>query len=159
ADDTGFPLEFVCRSFCRGDSACGPGERCVAIGAGTPQDGICLPGGCALFDPSCGAAATCEAALLVDRQRFTGLCRSVGMKPLPPGADCTNGECGATALCIPDRARDSFFCAAACDDAHPCATGTCKPFDGLTNGAGSCPLAAARPSRSPRRPARPSPWE
>src|SRR5262249_41227485 len=32
-----------CRKFCRDDGACQTGERCVVLGSGTPQDGLCVP--------------------------------------------------------------------------------------------------------------------
>jgi hypothetical protein len=140
SDDTGFPLRFVCRTFCRADDACAAGERCTAIGANVPQDGLCLPAGCSFFDQRCGAGATCDPAVLVDRATYVGLCRTYGAAPLAVGASCSGiGICGANAFCGPNAARTDLVCIAECDDEHPCAQGaTCQPFSGLPAHAGEC---------------------
>jgi hypothetical protein len=133
----GTPTTRVCRRFCRDDSLCAPGEHCIAVGNGTPQDGLCIPSGCALFSTTCGTDFTCDIAALADRKNFVGLCRSVGTTAV--GSDCTQSVCVAGSTCAIDTGGRTASCHADCDATHPC-TGnqTCKVLMGLPNSGGTC---------------------
>jgi hypothetical protein len=101
-----------------------------------PQDRICVPSGCALFDATSPASFSCQPAVLTDRLSYVGLCRSAGHLALD--SDCSTGAvCAGGSVCVanPDH---SATCRPDCDATHACATGTCRPLMGLPNAGGFC---------------------
>ncbi len=131
-----------CRNFCRGDATCLNGEHCVVIGANLPQDGLCVPSGCALFSDTCGATMTCDTTVLIDRIRHIGLCRSIGN--VAAGGDCSVNLCVANTACVLNSDGAASTCRAYCDASHPCPGGAdagmgCIAVSGLADGGGYCP--------------------
>ncbi len=123
----------ACAKLCANAGDCGTSQSCV-IASGAPKSGVCEAGCTPLASKDgCGDGQFCGPAALSDSsgQRVMGGACAVG-GTVKAGEKCSgSGQCQVGAICA------SGACAALCDNAHPCPTGTCTGF-GLTL-AGSAP--------------------
>ncbi|MBM4395359.1 MAG: hypothetical protein FJ087_06675, partial [Deltaproteobacteria bacterium] len=122
-DDGGY----LCRELCRATEDCTPGQRCVFPFAGIGDWGWCEVPVCdPVLQTGCAEG---DACYYEDPEEGSFLCWDEGS--LAVGADCSNFNlfCAPGADCFPDPGSDpdyTYHCYAYCDEAHPCAAGTCQ---------------------------------
>lgn len=117
----------ICRKLCRTNTDCTTaGEACFGVGA--IDAGFCMAR-CSIFGSTgtaCGTNNTCRIIGSFESDGYTldQRCDFVGAGAA--GATCAfHSDCAAGLGC-----NDSGKCAAYCDGAHACTTGTCKPRTG-----------------------------
>lgn len=116
----------------------GKGATGGAGGAGTKQTG------CAKDPFACPAGKVCG---FIDVQGTTLECLDAGQGKV--GEDCQNivnkPACGDGLICLQLQGQPGGSCTAFCDDAHPCASGTCS---GIQTPAGQLLHACVEPMTS-----------
>lgn len=125
-----------CRRLCQTSSVCGAGERCVRWHGAVLDAGLCVPA-CDPFDrEACGEGLACRLEWLdIDDRTLVPSCDWSGSRGV--GARCGGGPCAAELACVYDDMSGHRVCRALCDEAHPCASGTCAMIP-HANGLGSC---------------------
>lgn len=121
----------LCRPVCDEATPCPDGLTCARL-AEAPAQGMCGPA-CAPFAGTCADGMTCA-------DPWTGLDGAQFLTCRMPGVTPTGGACGHSEDCPADHVCAGFpgaeQCLALCDDAHPCAAGTCVRPEG--DAAGAC---------------------
>lgn len=104
---------------------CAPGWDCLPMR--TLSFGICLALSCTPF--SCGAGQVCDQTFDLERQELLG-CVPSGQAPI--GASCESTRCAAPGFCV--DLGPGPRCQTPCDQARPCASGTCIYLGGTEFG-------------------------
>lgn len=127
---SGLSGQFICWAACAKDGDCGANERCVAVTAKSPRDGVCEPT-CTLFGTDCPQGESCGGFYLdTDGVNTAVVCHGIGSSGA--NQNCTTiWDCGANLTCLGGK------CLPDCDSTHTCTSGTCTPAPGLS-GAGTC---------------------
>ena len=109
-----------CRTLCSADAQCPSGQRCAAQ-SGDGKTGFCVPT-CTAFG-ACPSGMTCaeHRTSVAGFPDFMLDCR------LPAGV-AVGGSCQSDDNCVADAVCISNLCRALCDQAHPCAAGSCMLF-------------------------------
>lgn len=107
-----------CRELCEGENPCDSTQTCDSTGADAEPDALryCMPPDCSADPFVCKAGSTCDTS---------GRCAASGpgKRDHPCSVDTRTPDCQDGLVCI------SGYCAAYCDDAHPCRPGErCEPF-------------------------------
>jgi hypothetical protein len=140
-EQSGYPVGGYCAGACTpAASSCPSWGTCIPV-VWSEAPGICMVP-CSNRD-MCREGWSCEAFPL---QPFRGtggdvvyVCWQAGSVGKGLGTECVNDRDCLSQLCRPD-AQQTSRCSAACDDGHPCLTGShCHPRSGCTTpGCGNC---------------------
>jgi hypothetical protein len=118
---TGMP---VCRALCRADRACDVGFVCASAQT-APRMGACV-GACDPFAAAgCGPGLSCGPTVAIGPEPLRAACLVAGTAA--EGEPCEATGCAAGLFCARNDLLE-LLCAVPCDDAHPCATGSCRPL-------------------------------
>lgn len=127
-----------CRTLCHVDATCPTGQRCAALDDASPANGFC-GATCQPFGAACPTGLECSrlwpAADPAGPAAFV-TCRLPGSKARGAACDPVAEDCVAGHVCVDPALGQAPSCLPLCDDAHPCAAGTCVMPAGL--GAGVC---------------------